>query len=112
MNVEAVGGFEDNLLRHDKLFRREIGGPSRRGDGLRCSLRISDAPYKRPRVMQRVRGKVHKGIAARDRDRAPLNSLPTGQIARSFARGADTPDVAAVNVIAVRIKEHGFLIGA
>src|SRR5271156_4874521 len=64
VDLEAVGGVEDDLLRDDELVHGEIGGPSLRRNHLRLLFRLLYAPHEHARRMCRVRSQVSEATVA------------------------------------------------
>src|SRR6266567_5105922 len=75
VNVEAVGGLKDNLLRYNESVSGKIGRPSFRCERLRRCARVSEASRKQSSRVLSIGGKIDHRIRGGNRSRPPCNSL-------------------------------------
>src|SRR5882672_4460279 len=112
VNFHAVSGLENDLLRGDKSFGGKFRGPRLGSERLGHGFEVDKTANEWASFVLRVGSKLCNVISCCNRDWAPFDSLPASQCARRIARDVHTPNVAAVDVTAIRIEENGFFIDA
>ena len=112
MNVETVGRLKNNLLWYDESVSGKICRPRFHSERLRHGARIRDAPYKRPSRVLSVGGKIDQRIRSGNRGWPPFNSRSIAYLLRGITGRGHAPQMAPVNVVAIRIEEDSLSLKA